>query len=109
MSAFAEDFLHQLQPTLLDFSERVRAANPALTCDFGSTKNDAFLLRVYLSISMHRDGEEVAVTVDAMIATDVLNIVSDVCHDNGQVIAVGPSVKVRAFSAGSMGAAGGGS
>lgn len=94
MNAFAENFPSQLQPTLLDFARRVRAANPALTCDLGSSKNDAFLLRVYLSISMSRDGEEVAVMVDLMVTADALRIVSDVCQDNGQIIAVGPSAAI---------------
>ena len=94
MTAFAENFSSQLRPTLLDFAGRVRAANPALACDLGSSKNDVFLLRVYLSISMRGDGEEVAVTVDLMVTADALNIVSDVCQDNGQIIAVGPSAAI---------------
>jgi hypothetical protein len=94
MNAFADNFSSQLRSTLLDFAGRVRAVNPALVSDFGSSNNDAFLLRVYLSLSMRGDGEEVAVTVDAMVTADVLNIVSDVSQDSGQVIAVGPSAAI---------------
>jgi hypothetical protein len=94
MNAFADNLSSQLRSTLLDFAGRVRAVSPALVCDFGSSKNDAFLLRVYLSLSLRGDGEEVAVTVDVMVTEDVLNIVSDVCQDSGQVIAVGPSAAI---------------
>lgn len=91
MNAIAESLMPRLRPILVSFADTILGANPTLTYDLGGTENDAFLLRAYLSFRMHDDGDEVAVTVDVNTDADTLNVVSDVCGDDGLVIAVGPA------------------
>lgn len=91
MNSIAETISNQLHPIFVSFGKRIIATNPTLIYDIGGTGNDAFLLRAYLSFRAHGDGDEIAVTVDVKVDNNVVMIVSDICRDNGQVVAVGPT------------------
>ncbi len=93
MNDLAENLLHKIQPIVETFASSLRRSNPALICDFGGTSNDAFLLRVYLSLRANDDGEEIAITVDVRADDRMLTVVSDICGGDGQIIRVGPEAR----------------
>jgi hypothetical protein len=84
----------RLQPILTGFAERLVAADPILIRNLGRTANDAFPLRAYLTFMRHPNGDEVAITVDVGSDGQRLTLESDVCTDQGRIIAVGPSTSI---------------
>jgi hypothetical protein len=86
----------RLEPQLVDFAQRIAASNPALTYSVGRSENAAFPLRAYATLSRSADAQEseVAVTVDAKAEDGRMTVSSDVCLDNGEVIAEGPMVAI---------------
>lgn len=65
-----------------------------MTCRLEHTANDAFLLRAFLTLKKHAQGEELAVCVDVRHINELLAIDSDVCLDDGTIIAEGPSAEL---------------
>lgn len=84
----------RLQEILAEFAQKLCSADPTLIRSIGRTVNDAFLLRAYLSLRKHEQGDEVAVGVDIRRVDQQLVVESDVCLDDGTVVAAGPSVEV---------------
>lgn len=76
------------------FSDRLGAADPALVRDIGRTSNETFPLRGYLAFRRRNDSDEVAITIDVRNDGQQLTIESEVCTDEGRIIAVGPSASV---------------
>jgi hypothetical protein len=80
------------------FAEGIQRALPSILCDVGYYSNDAFFLRSYVSLRTDNEGDELAMTVDitAPSASDpssTISIESDVCLDDGTIVASGPSGK----------------
>ena len=94
MNALSEILFSRLRPILASFADRVLLANPTLIHDLGSTQNDAFLLRAYLSFRAHDDGDEISVTIDIRFDAGVLRVESDACRDNGEIVAAGPTAMI---------------
>lgn len=86
-----EVFWLRLRAILTDFADRLAAVDPMLIRNLGHTANDAFVLRGYLAIRKHSDGNEVAITVDVRHDGQALVVESDICTDDGGIIAAGPS------------------
>lgn len=84
----------RLQTGLAAFAENVCFVDPTLVHGLTRTKNDTFLLRVYLTFCKQTQGDEVAINVDIRRINQELIIESDVCMDDGTIIAVGPSITV---------------
>jgi hypothetical protein len=94
-TAVAEALWLRLRLILAALADRLAAADPTLIRDLGRTANDAFLLRGYLALKRHKDGDEVAITVDVRSDGRQLTVESDVCTDDGEVIAGGPSTSIE--------------
>lgn len=86
-----------LHPILDEFGKKVTNSDPSVVYDVGSSSNDAFLLRGYVAVRKSAKGEELAVTVDAVVAADVIAVSSDACLDSGEVLAEGPAVNVSSI------------
>jgi hypothetical protein len=94
MNSTVDGLIPFLSSILTRFANRVVAVKPTLHYDLGTTKNDAFVLRAYLSLRQHDDGDEVAVTVDMTADSELVTVVCDVCTDAGDIIALGPVAKI---------------
>jgi hypothetical protein len=84
----------RLHGILTAFAARVCAVDPTLTRDVGRSDNDTFPLRGYLAFTRHPQGDEVAITIDVCQGDEQLTIESDVCTDDGTVIATGPTAAI---------------
>jgi hypothetical protein len=87
-------WLH-LHAALSAFAEKLALVDPSLIHDLGRSKNDAFLLRAYLAFRRSAGSEEVAITVDVQSDGKRTMIESDVCKDDGTVVAAGPSAEIQ--------------
>jgi len=94
MTIAVDAFWIRLQTVLSSFAAGLVAADPTLVPDIARTANDAFLLRGYLALRRHADGNEVAITVDVRSDGQQLTLDSDVCTDGGEVVATGPSTRI---------------
>jgi hypothetical protein len=90
----SENLWLRIRPVLERFAAGVVSANPSLMQSIANITNDAFFLRAYLSFRKHNDGNDIAISVEAILAGDQLNITTDICWDDGEVLAVGPSSKL---------------
>jgi hypothetical protein len=90
-----EDIWRRLDPVLKAFADRLVARDPALICDLGRTSNEVFPLRGYLALARSKSGDEIAVTIDVKSDGELLVLASDVCADQGLVIATGPSTTLN--------------
>jgi hypothetical protein len=84
----------QLQAILLRFASRIHATNENLTHTINYTKNDIFPLMAYLSFATQSDEDELVISIDVKYANNYLIITSDICRDNGEVIAIGPLTEI---------------
>lgn len=80
------------------FATRMRRDFPAILCDVEHYSNDAFPLRSFVSLRGDNQGDELALTIDVTTrsVTDtgtVLRIESDLCFDDGNIIATGPDAQ----------------
>jgi hypothetical protein len=76
---------------------------PSILCDVGHYSTEAFLLRSFVSLRSDNEGDELAMTVDitTQSASDTspkFSIESDICLDDGTIVATGPSAKFDASS-----------
>jgi hypothetical protein len=90
-----ENLWLRLHAALSAFSGKVAMIDPSLICDLGRTKNDAFPLRAYLAFRRSVGTEEVAITVDVQSDVKRMMIESDVCKDDGTMLAAGPSTEIQ--------------
>lgn len=84
-----------LQPLLRALAKRIEATDSSVHCAVGSSSNDAFVLRGYLSARKSVDGEEISVTVDAARRVGAIALSVDVCMDDGEVLSEGPAALLR--------------
>ena len=94
MNIIAKDLWVKIQRLLEAFAEKITQIDPSLISKVGNTTNDAFFVSGYLSFIRHADGDEIAISIDAQTNGEQLTIDSDVCADNGQIIAQGPTAKI---------------
>ena len=94
MTTAVETLWADVQAVLAGFAVRLTADDPSLRHQLGRTANEAFSLRAYLAFRKSADGDEVAVTVDVQNDGSGLVIASDVCAEDGRVIADGPSAVI---------------
>ena len=80
-----------IRPVLADFADRLTTVDSTVMPNIQRTANGSFPLRCYLALKRTKDGEEMAITVDVRSNKQQLIVESDVCIDNGEVIAAGPS------------------
>jgi hypothetical protein len=78
-------------PLLQRFAEQISAKEPAIKSTIGKSSNDTFLLRCYVGFGKLDSDEEISITVDASLDKGMLMLTSDLCSDNGEVIADGPN------------------
>jgi hypothetical protein len=81
---------HSLQPLLDAFVTKVTSSIPGTVCEISNFSSEAFLLRAYATLKKTTDGEEVAITVDAIVKDYVVTLAADACMDSGEVLAEGP-------------------
>jgi hypothetical protein len=86
-----------------EFATRIQLSMPSIICDVGQYSNEAFLLRSFVSLRADNNGDELAVTVDIKSPTKsgTISIESDVCRDDGTIIASGPAIQFPAVGPGS--------
>lgn len=95
LTALAAD----VQAKSADFARRVRDSMPSILIDVGHYSNDAYLLRAFVSLRNDNQGDELAMTVNIKAppanATKItITIESDLCLDNGTIVATGPCAKL---------------
>jgi hypothetical protein len=88
-----------------EFAKRIQGVAPSILCDIGHYSNESFLLRAFVSLRSDNDSDELAMTVDitAQPRSDestTISIRSDVCLDDGTVLAEGPSAEFESASLG---------
>jgi len=96
MNGTSTELWPQLCALLEAFASRVQMLNPTLKCTVAHSENDAFLMRGYLSFRANDDGDEVAISVDVQRREHLLVVTSDICWDDGRIIATGPNVSISA-------------
>lgn len=85
------------------FAERMQGFLPSILCDVGHYSNDSFLLRSFVSLRGDNKGDELAMTVDITTQSvsdtrTTVSIESDICLDNGTIVATGPSARLDSQS-----------
>lgn len=98
ITTLAEDLWFQLHTLLEVFTKKINIVDPTLICSVGNYSNEAYLLFGYLSFMRHGDGNEVAITLGVQTDGEQLTAVSDVCTDEGIIIADGPSATISLSS-----------
>lgn len=86
-----------------DFASRMRRDFPSLLCDVGHYSNEAFLLRSFVGLRADNQGDELALTIDVAIRPPSvygidLTIESDLCLEDGTIVATGPAAKFDSAS-----------
>jgi hypothetical protein len=85
----------RLREVLSGFAGEITVVvNEALAYEVVRTANDAFLLRGYAAFRRRSGGGELAITVDVQRNDQHLSFESDVCTDDGTIVAVGPSAAI---------------
>lgn len=79
----------RLEAIFAVLARKLRGANLALSSSIGHTANNAFLLRAYLALKKHAQGDELAVIVDVRDVDGQLVIASNVGMDDGTIVAQG--------------------
>ncbi|RVU34865.1 hypothetical protein EOI86_18675 [Hwanghaeella grinnelliae] len=91
MDKLVSAFKAKLEPVLYSLRDQLLECHEGLTASVGFSSNSAFLLRAYVSVLKDTDGEEIAITADVRTVGDTIVIESDVVHEDGLIIADGPS------------------
>jgi hypothetical protein len=81
----------RIGPALDTLAKKVAEACPGLTRQLNQHRNDSFPLWGYLAFMKNRDGPEIAVMVDVQNHGERVLIASDICWDDGRIVATGPS------------------
>jgi hypothetical protein len=76
-----------LEKLLRQFAEQISASEPGVMWSVGSSENEEFLLRTYLSFLKDKNGDEIAVTVDVRNNQVGLLIDVDICNHDNSIIA----------------------
>lgn len=79
-------------------AEKVAAQNSSYICDIGKYNNENFLLRGYLSILKHKDGDELSITVDIKKIEGAFIIETDISTNDGVILFEGPAYNRSEFS-----------
>jgi hypothetical protein len=91
---FCNSTWHRLECVLQELGVKLLAGREDYICQIGKYSNNTFPLRAYLSILKSKDGDELAITIDAKQVTNGLLIEADVIGENGVIIAEGPSLEL---------------
>jgi hypothetical protein len=86
-----------------EFAKRMQGFVPSILCNVGHYSTEAFLLRSFVSLRADNAGDELAMTVDittqsASDTSSTVLIESDICLDDGTIVAPGPSATFDASS-----------
>ena len=84
-----DEELRPIYEALIDF---VASSEPLVSVNAGQSKNDNFPYRGFLSFTKASSENELALTVNVKTLDSGELIKSDVCLDDGRLIADGPSV-----------------
>lgn len=96
MEKYIESLFDHVRQSSTDFADRMAAVLPSIKPKVGSYSNAAFLLRAYVSFVGDAD-EELAVSIDIMHHPDgTISIETDICTDDGTIVADGPSARFSA-------------
>lgn len=91
ITTLVERLWYEAHPLLVASSERLTTADPNLITSIERYSNDAFLMRGYVTFCKSPYGDEIAIGIDIQSDNEQMSIVSDVCMDNGEIIAEGPT------------------
>jgi hypothetical protein len=85
------------------FAKRLQGCMPTILCDVGHYSNEAFLLRSFVSLRSNDQSDELAMSVDITAceqsdSSTTISVESDLCLEDGTVVATGPSGKFDASS-----------
>lgn len=84
------DYLRRsIEPLLEGLVRQVVASDQTLIAEMGVFSTEAFLLRGYAGLRNSRDGEEIAITVDAKSISGAIKLTYDVCLEGGEVLSPG--------------------
>jgi hypothetical protein len=85
------------------YAKRLQGHMPTVLCEVGHFSNESFLLRAFVSLRTDVDSDELALSVDItsqrrINASTTVSVESDLCLDNGTIVAAGPSAEFDASS-----------
>jgi hypothetical protein len=85
------------------FAKRLQGRLPTILCEVGHFSNEAFLLRSFVSLRSDDQSDELAMSVDITThpkgdRSTTIRIDSDLCLDDGTILATGPSGEFDAAS-----------
>jgi hypothetical protein len=88
-----------------EFAQRLRGSLPSVLVEVGHYSNDAFLLRSFVSLRGDNQGAELAMTVNitrppSNQAKQIISIESDLCLDDGTIVAAGPGATLDPSNSG---------
>ncbi|AKJ29721.1 hypothetical protein [Caldimonas brevitalea] len=86
----ADRLWRDLHVILAAVAAEIEKFDSTLACEVACTSNDAFPVRAYLAVRRSPTGDELAVVVDVQATGDGWSASSDICTDDGAVVAEGP-------------------
>lgn len=89
----------ELEPVLKRFAGQANARVAGLNALVGSSHNETFTLRAYVSYMRRSSNEEVSITTDIRIQGGLLIVESDLCGEEGKVLRNGPGLRSAAKDA----------
>ena len=90
------DFWESLQK-IFGTLEKINSINgDSISPSIGRTANDFFLLRAFIAYASEND--ELSISVDIQSCNDGVIITSDICLENGEIIAEGPTMNLGKLS-----------
>jgi hypothetical protein len=94
MNEFATAVWPRIHIGLNVLSQRVHVRVTNLKHELRCGENDYFLLMAYLAFAKPSDKNEIALTIDIQVIEGTLKVVSDLCFENGEILANGPSAQI---------------
>lgn len=97
-SKLLDEFNDRIVERLRIFGDSFRRNQASLQSSTGDSRNDSFLLRAWLSLTKDVQGDEVVVSVDGQWKGRLFVVTSDICEDEGTLLASGPTFRVNELS-----------
>lgn len=95
IKVLVNNFWEKLEHDLQLLAGQLLVRHTGFKFHIGSSRNNSFLLRAYLSILRSKEGDELSITIDIKNQRCGLLIESDVVGGEGVIVADGPSLKLH--------------
>lgn len=84
------DLWVELRKSLQNLKQEVLFSDQNIISDLDKSSNESFVLRAYLTFMVDSQSDEISVSVDIKTHENRVNIESDICGEDGEILFEGP-------------------